>query len=194
MNIIKDIQNRRDELERLSRRIQNALKRSPSGNLRISRSKGGVYFYKLSEDRNEKDQYISKKNEELIRQLAQKDYLQEVLKRAEEEAAFLGKVESGIPDRRRRRCMILWTRPAGRWSGLSSKAMKNTFCGGWRFRMKRNPSVTGTACSIRRTAKSSGRNPKSLSPIHTRRKGFPIDMNSRYCCGMGEKSIRISLH
>ena len=97
MSIIKDIQNRIDELERLSRRIQNALKRSPTGNLRISRSKGGVYFYKLSEDRNEKDQYISKKNEELIRQLAQKDYLQEVLKRAEEEAAFLGKVGERYP-------------------------------------------------------------------------------------------------
>ena len=98
MGIIKmNISRRIAELNRISEKTKKHLAVTPEGNLRVNRTRTRLRFYHLHEDRKQKQDYLGINDAELIRQLAQKDYWQEVLKRAEEEAAFLGKVGERYP-------------------------------------------------------------------------------------------------
>ena len=95
---IKVIRSRFAELQKILKTAQRALKGAPPGNLRVSKVRDKAYFYKRNDPACGKDVYIPKNNEELIRQLAQKDYWLEVKRAAEKELDYLKTLGVGYPD------------------------------------------------------------------------------------------------
>ncbi|MBQ3390371.1 MAG: hypothetical protein IJG57_04795 [Firmicutes bacterium] len=95
--IEKSREQRIAELGEIIDTIKRFLMRAPDGNLRVNRTRTRIRFYRLHENRKKKPDYLGVDNASLIRQLAQKDYWQEVLKRAEEEAVFLGRMGERYP-------------------------------------------------------------------------------------------------
>ena len=67
----------------------------PEGKLRLMNKKSGTYYLW---DLNNTIKYISQKDESLIRQLSQKDYVISSLKAAKQEAGILKKAISGYPE------------------------------------------------------------------------------------------------
>ncbi len=83
--IIHALEIRRMELERaieLAHKIHNKM---PNGRLRISHNKGVAQYYRVTDNGDISGQYIRKRNKELIRKLAQKDYAEKLQKNALEE-------------------------------------------------------------------------------------------------------------
>ena len=59
--------------------LENRLRFSPEGTLRVTRNHNGNQFYRIVELNDTKGIYLSKKNGDLISQLAQKDYEKKLL-------------------------------------------------------------------------------------------------------------------
>ena len=71
---------------------QQALKKVPEGTLRANKHGQGVQFFHFVSNDKPSGVYIKKSNIKLARELAQKEYDQKVLKRAEKEYAILKKL------------------------------------------------------------------------------------------------------
>lgn len=85
-------------LTRLIRTKTHSLKDAPSGFLRIANVRGKDRYYKVDEGKRQMGVYISKKNIDLARQLAQKSYDLKVLKAAELELQAWNLLTSHFPD------------------------------------------------------------------------------------------------
>lgn len=84
-------------LERIMRQAKEELKFTPEGYLRISRGKKKPRYYHCTED-DRSGVYISKKNEDLPRLLAQKTYDYQVLKKAEGRIKQINKILEDYSD------------------------------------------------------------------------------------------------
>lgn len=76
---------RKEELENLQRGIARKLENSPQGKLRVSNEQGIPRYYHVIGPKDTNGRYISKKNQELAYQLAQKDYMQRLEQKIWEE-------------------------------------------------------------------------------------------------------------
>lgn len=65
-------------LQNLKNEIESQAKSLPQGKLRINNTKGIPRYYCITEAKDTRGKYISKKEQELAYQLAQKDYLQKL--------------------------------------------------------------------------------------------------------------------
>lgn len=73
-----------EELDDIIKKVEQALNRAPAGSLRVSSSKTRVQYYRVDENYPRDGKYLKKDNP-LIRRLAQKDYDLRVLSAAKEE-------------------------------------------------------------------------------------------------------------
>ena len=71
--------------------LEEKLKNSPQGNLRISKSRGKPRYYVVKEKHDTHGKYISKKEIDLAKILAKKDYTNKLLKAITEEYSYLKK-------------------------------------------------------------------------------------------------------
>lgn len=86
---LENIQSRLDELKKLQIKLENSIKKAPKGQLVISASKKRIEFY---ETKNGKRNYISIKNMELVKQLAQANYEKKTCKTCRNEIKQLTKL------------------------------------------------------------------------------------------------------
>ena len=79
------------KVQRILNQVQERLDNAPEGSLQLSKSNNVVQFY-IYNSQDRKRSYISKNNDELICQLAQKSYDEKVLKSAQERLELVKKV------------------------------------------------------------------------------------------------------
>lgn len=96
MDIKNQMKARYELLDKLSRKTSEKLREYPEGSIKIKKCKSGVYYYRS--DMPERDKIIPKNDINLVKQLAQKNYLEAVLKTSSSEAAFLNQVIENYPD------------------------------------------------------------------------------------------------
>jgi len=82
---------RKEYLEHLIQEVEKELKKSPEGNLRVSNEKGIPRYYHVSNPKDTRGKYIAKENSQLAYQLAQKDYMKKLYKKACDERKDINK-------------------------------------------------------------------------------------------------------
>lgn len=87
------INSRKEYLTSMITRIEKELKYAPAGSLNIAHCRNNTQYY-MYKGRNEKPEYISVSNTELIHRLAQKDYNKLVLICAKNELSYLKRLEA----------------------------------------------------------------------------------------------------
>lgn len=93
MIFVKEALIKREQmLKELIKKKQQALKKVPEGSLRANKHGRGIQFFHFISADNPSGVYIKKSNIKLAKELAQKEYDQKVLKRAEKEYAILRKL------------------------------------------------------------------------------------------------------
>lgn len=86
MNLLfQEMTKRREYLEELETEIAKILVKSPDGKLRVSKCRGLPSYYHIIDAKDTRGKYLSKKEPNVIWQLAQKDYLQKLQKEVKEE-------------------------------------------------------------------------------------------------------------
>lgn len=83
--LFKELVKRKAYLEELMITISQKSKNLPTGKLRISNDRGILHYYCVTEPKDTRGKYISKKNHEFACQLAQKDYLKKLYQEASKE-------------------------------------------------------------------------------------------------------------
>lgn len=83
--LIPELKKRKELLENLNTFINQQLKNVPPGKLRISRNRGIPRYFHVTEAKDTTGHYLTKENQELARKLAEKDYLNKLLKEVESE-------------------------------------------------------------------------------------------------------------
>lgn len=68
------------KMEVILNKAEEVIKNAPEGSLRVNKSREYEQYYLRVNPKDTHGNYISKKNEGLIKQLAQKDYMQKILK------------------------------------------------------------------------------------------------------------------
>ena len=91
--VMKEIERRISELQKMIRKAERDLADLPEGSLRVSNCREGVKYYHRLDGRENSGRYIRKKDIGLAEKLAQKDYLQKALHSAESEKELLKKVQ-----------------------------------------------------------------------------------------------------
>ena len=81
----KELESRKKELLQIKKEKEQALKGVPKGTLRISCSQGRTQFYHRKEKEDRRGTYITAKEHNLVKKLAQKEYDQKVLRAVEAE-------------------------------------------------------------------------------------------------------------
>ena len=76
---------RKERLQKLKKEKESALKDVPKGTLRVNKHGNKVQYFHRTDPKDPNGVYISAKNNELVRKLAQKDYDQRVLRTVEKE-------------------------------------------------------------------------------------------------------------
>ncbi len=79
-------------LEHILKATEKQLKDAPEGSLRLSNTRKWTQYYYYLPGEREKEHYISKDNEHLIRKLAQKGYDEKVVKLATKRLAQIKKI------------------------------------------------------------------------------------------------------
>lgn len=88
MNLLhSQMLNRKEYLEKLQTEIEQALKHSPHGKLRVSNDRGKPRYYQITDAKDTHGRYLSKKERDLACGLAQKDYMQRLYQQVKEELA-----------------------------------------------------------------------------------------------------------
>lgn len=87
------MEERSAQLKQWISEAQKRLEKAPPGKLSVSREHNRVYFYCKTAQGKE---YLSVKNEELIRQLAQKAYDEEIVRAAQNELRYIDKQQSSL--------------------------------------------------------------------------------------------------
>ena len=99
METVKEtLKKRKQFLEQLQKELQQKLKRSPEGCLRISCSKGRVQYYHRLSTKDKQGKYLPKSELALIDRLAGKDYCLRVLKSTEQESRAIDDCLRQMPD------------------------------------------------------------------------------------------------
>lgn len=83
-DLIQKLLDRLSVLEKTISRAEHDLKEAPKGKLRLSKTKNSMHYYQVSEEKRERV-YIHLSEKELIRELAQKDYLELLLEKSRKE-------------------------------------------------------------------------------------------------------------
>lgn len=83
--LFHELNRRKKYLQKLLNDIENKVQIFPQGTLRVSKIKGVPRYYHMTKQGDTKGKYISKKNMDFAKQLAQKDYLQKVYQQAKTE-------------------------------------------------------------------------------------------------------------
>jgi len=95
-DMIVAMEERQNELKRAISIGQRAAKKLPQGRLRINNNKGVVEYYKITEKNDTRGKYLKKSNKELIRKLAQGEYLDKQLKSAKSELKEIEKIVKSL--------------------------------------------------------------------------------------------------
>ena len=83
--LIPELEKRKEYLECLRAFINQQLKTVPPGKLRISKNRGVPRYFQVTEVKDTTGRYLTKENHELARKLAEKDYLNKLIKVVESE-------------------------------------------------------------------------------------------------------------
>ena len=83
--LIPEMKKRKEFLEGLQVFIQQQLKNAPPGKLRISKNRGIPRYFQVTEVKDTTGRYLTKENLELAGKLAEKDYLNKLLKEVKSE-------------------------------------------------------------------------------------------------------------
>lgn len=86
------LQKRQVELEKYLEMLQMRIVQEPEGHLRISRT-GKIQYYRVTKDTEPNGIYLSKKNLDLIRRLAQKEYDKKVILEMQKELSKIKKMQ-----------------------------------------------------------------------------------------------------
>jgi len=95
----KALTERKQFLTNLIRQKEEALKNAPRGNLRISRGRKKVQYYRRMDPKDRNGIYMRKSETEMILKLAQKRYDNMVLKSAHEELKAIEQYKKNLPVR-----------------------------------------------------------------------------------------------
>ena len=86
-------------LQKIEEKTKNQLKDAPKGSLRISKSNNHIQYYHCTEGNpHKKGTYLHKTEEELVRQLAQKEYDEKVLRLVEKRLRQLRRIAEEYQD------------------------------------------------------------------------------------------------
>lgn len=86
MNLLfQQLIERKAYLENLHEEIANKLEKTPPGKLRVSNDKGSLHYYQVTHPKDTRGKYIAKKNWKMACELAQKDYMQRLYRKINEE-------------------------------------------------------------------------------------------------------------
>lgn len=92
MNLLHDQMIKRKEyLENLLNKLQQEVKYFPEGNLRVRNDRGIPRYYQVTEQKDTQGKYIPKEEVAMAYQLAQKDYVQKLYRKAGEELTDINK-------------------------------------------------------------------------------------------------------
>lgn len=92
MSTLSDlIQKRLEEIARECSSVEEALRASPEGKLRVSTSRNNARFFHVREDECSQGRYLRQSEQDLVRRLAQKDYDKVVLSLLRKEEKVLSK-------------------------------------------------------------------------------------------------------
>jgi len=82
----KNLRKEMQDLEKIAGKIRGRLKNAPKGNLHIKKKRGYVEYYYRSEESSpySNGKYVRKKEIQLVKRVAQRDYDELILKKAEE--------------------------------------------------------------------------------------------------------------
>lgn len=83
--LIPELEKRKEFLERLHIFIDQQLKNMPPGKLRISKNRGVPRYFQVTESKDTTGKYLTKENYELAKKLAEKDYLNKLMKEVKSE-------------------------------------------------------------------------------------------------------------
>lgn len=83
--LIPELEKRKEYLERVLAFTQEQLKNKPVGKLRISKNRGIPRYYHITEAKDTRGKYIPKEKQEIAQKLAEKDYLNKLMKATEAE-------------------------------------------------------------------------------------------------------------
>lgn len=95
MRLLEELGKRKDELERVLESVVDRFGNTPEGSLRISRSGKYIRYYNKKSTGSRNGKYIGSKVTDHVRDLAQKEYESEVIKRIKKELYCL-KLYDGI--------------------------------------------------------------------------------------------------
>lgn len=100
---LEQVKKRKDYLHNLIKKIEEELQDMPEGKLRVSKNKGVPRYYWIKSATDTRGKYIGKKDGEIIRKLAQKDYLKKLHIALKEEyedlSKYLSKYNNLQPDK-----------------------------------------------------------------------------------------------
>ena len=96
VNIRQELKLRYAMISRSIYNIENKMELLPEGRIKVKYQNGKAYYYQVGIYPTEK--YLSEKNNKLIEELVQKDYLKKVLKEAKNELTVLEKIRKIYPD------------------------------------------------------------------------------------------------
>lgn len=88
-----DIRKTREELETLKTEAERRLLKAPNGSLKVSFQRGKYRYYYCDETNQKRYKYLSKKQEELIKELAQKKYDEYLVKAVSKQLQATKKME-----------------------------------------------------------------------------------------------------
>lgn len=89
--LIPELEKRKEFLERLRAFVNQQLKNVPPGKLRISKNRGIPRYFHVTEAKDTTGKYLTKGNLELASILAEKDYLNKLIKEVESELRDINK-------------------------------------------------------------------------------------------------------
>lgn len=89
MILLDDLKARMKQLEKKHMQVLRELEDQPYGHIRLTTCNGHSRYYLRKDPKDRSGQYISKENEELVRALMKKDYLERVRRRIEKEMSLM---------------------------------------------------------------------------------------------------------
>lgn len=92
-DIITTLEEREKELEKTIAIGQRVAKKLPQGKLRINHNRGVVEYYQITKKNDTRGQYLKKSDKELIRKLAQREYIEKQLKCVKSELEEIEKIK-----------------------------------------------------------------------------------------------------
>lgn len=93
---LDELKRRCDLLQRTIEKINKELPNFPEGNLRIQKKRSAPQYFHVTEKENPRGEYISVRNHELARELAEKTYYEKMLRESEKEYREITSFLKGI--------------------------------------------------------------------------------------------------